>query len=88
VPRVPSNASTAPNTADVIVDGQVTKRRPGPAPKQKAVIAADPDVVVVDLSAKPWLSDPKKKLVTEFEWDFYQSQNKMRTNPGSFISVV
>lgn len=32
---VPKNTSntTAPDTADVIVDGKVTKRRPGPAPK-------------------------------------------------------
>jgi hypothetical protein len=50
---VPKNTSntTAPDTADVIVDGKVTKRRPGPAPKQTA--EETEEAVVADMT-NPW----------------------------------
>jgi len=85
VPKAPASATTAPDTADIVVDGQVTKRRPGPARTQTPVVVATPPPMV---DSRPWLSDPNMKLVTRFEYEFYQSQNEIRSDPGSYLSVV
>jgi hypothetical protein len=42
----PTAPKAAPTTADVIVDGKVTKRRPGPARSQPKTVEVKPDPVV------------------------------------------
>jgi len=83
VPRVPTTAITRPDTEDVIVNGKVTKRRPGPSRTAPKVVPAK----VVKPKLDPWITD-KTKMMTKFEWDLFQSQNGLRTEPGNFVEIV
>lgn len=88
LPKTPVNATTAPDTADIVVDGKVTKRRPGPARTVKPVLVEKPAPAKPVVDMKPWLSDPLMKLATRFEYEFYQAQNAIRSNPGSYLPIV